>query len=93
MTKKQQLNIVTSYDRYFERTMYDCYTQPSATKIRAYSDIEHEMYRQDGCGLTVISYNTHMFTCAYLESVENEMYLVYHTATKRELIPYTGRLA
>ena len=85
---KRQNAIMDAYNRHFRRTLYDCYANPSAQKVQAWERIKKEMSEKVGIGLTVISYNTNIFTCAYLMHVEeHKTVLVYITPTKRETIP------
>lgn len=48
------------------RMVHDCYGRPSAAKEAAENRIWREMKKRNGCGYTIVSYNTMIFTCAYL---------------------------
>lgn len=60
--------------------------KPSACKINAESEIALEVYARGGYGYTVISYNTHMFTCGYLYQHGGATYFVIHTPTDRDVM-------
>lgn len=85
MNKKFQ-SVIERYALYAGRTLSDCYANPSQAKINAWDSIRQEMVATNGWGLTVLSYNSQFFTCAYLrkgihkDSLLEYTELVYHTA-------------
>lgn len=66
---------------YGPRAINLCYKKPSSRKINAEARIATELYTRGGYRYTVISYNTHMFTCGYLYQRNGETYFVIHTPT------------
>lgn len=69
--------------RHGNRCVKDCYKNPSQRKKYAENRIAMEVYENGGYGYTVISYNTHMFTCGYLYQHDGATYFVIHTPTGR----------
>ena len=85
--KERDLQILKSYVKYHGRTLEQCYNNPSTAKISAYNAIRREMIENNGDCLTVLSYNTFMFTCAYTYiDGNNDWWLVYHTPNNKRLI-------
>lgn len=85
--KKKDNDILNTYNRYYGRTLYDCYNKPSTEKATSWFNIHNEMIANKGYGLTVLSYNTFMYTCAYTytdESTNTELLVVHTPTTKRE---------
>ena len=83
--KKKDLSTLETYNRYYGRTLDECYTTCSSAKAVSFRHIREEMESLDGWGLTVLSYNTFMYTCAYKyynEELDREI-LVLHTPSKR----------
>lgn len=85
MTKatEKKINILKAYSRYYGRTLSDVYGRCSNKKLESYEKIKNEMVNLGGNGLTVISFNSNMYTVAYTLGTN----LIYHTKTRRELIP------
>ncbi len=87
MTQNERNEIVRRYHRTPNDGLYDVYTKPSHNKINAYERIYHEMMQAGGYGLKILSYNTFMFTCAYMvQGKDGALYLIYHTPSKKEVI-------
>lgn len=87
MTANEKREIVRRYYRQPNDSIHDVYTKPSHNKIYAYERIYHEMMECGGYGLKIMSFNTFMFTCAYLmQSKDGSLYIIYHTPTKKEVI-------
>lgn len=87
--KKKDLSILETYNRYEGRTLYDCYNATSSVKADSWFSIYTEMVRLKGYGLTVLSYNTFMYTCAYKyydEIREVEILVVHTPSTRREIV-------
>ena len=82
-TVEKKINILKTYKRHYGRTLSDVYGKFSNKKLESYEKIKKEMNDLDGHGLTVISFNSNMYTVAYTLGTD----LVYHTKTRRELIP------
>lgn len=85
--KKRDYETLQTYNRYYGRTLYECYNKPSTEKVSSWFNIHNEMVSKGGWGLTVLSYNTFMYTCAYTYEYEptNTKIMVVHTPTsKRE---------
>lgn len=59
----------------------DCYSRPSAAKQQAENRIRNKMRERNGYGYTVVSYNTMVFTCAYLfmHPEDGNLILCYET--------------
>ena len=85
MTKatEKKIDILKTYNRHYGRTLSDVYGRFSDKKRESYEKIKKEMNSLGGHGLTVISFNSNMYTVAYTLGTD----LVYHTKTRRELIP------
>lgn len=82
-TVEKKIDILKSYKRYYGRTLSDVYEKFSNKKLESYEKIKNEMTDLGGSGLTVISFNSNMYTVAYTLGTN----LIYHTKTRRELIP------
>lgn len=78
---KQEKGYVSAYNFYYGRTLDDCYNRPSTTKSSIWESIREECYTNNGEVLTVLSYNSFMFVCAY--EIPQDNILVVHTPTKR----------
>lgn len=88
MTQQEKRDLVRRYNRQPNDGIYDVYTKPSHNKINAYERIYHEMMECGGYGLKIMSFNTFMFTCAYVtQANDGSLYLIYHTPTRRDVIP------
>lgn len=78
---------------YEKSTMFnitDAYKKPSKAKYSVWLDCAYDMIKNSGWGLKVISYNTFMFTCAYL-FVEPETGVVkfkYFTPNHTTIVDY-----
>lgn len=80
LSEKKKKEVVERLKREYGRTLFHCYKTPSTKKLKAWETIIYEMYQNDGCGLTVLSYNSQMFTCAYTYCDRTGKILVsYHT--------------
>lgn len=87
--KKKDLAVFETYNRYRGRSLYDCYNRPSTAKASSWSDIYREMVRLQGWGLTVLSYNTLMYTCAYTyynAELDSEILVLHTPSTRREIV-------
>ena len=82
-TVEKKIDILKTYKRYYGRTLSDVYSRCSNKKHESYEKIKNEMHDLGGNGLTVISFNSNMYTVAYTLGTN----LVYHTKTRREIIP------
>ena len=85
---EKKIDILNTYERYYGRTLHDVYGKCSTKKWNSYNDIKDEMIKLGGSGLTIISFNSNMYTVAYTLDTD----IVYHTKTKRELIPLELKL-
>lgn len=83
---KQEKSIVDNYNYYYGRQIEDCYTKMSAAKSSSWAHIKNEMIVNGGYGLTVISHNTFMYTCAYTMPKDGGEVLVYHSPTTKKTI-------
>ena len=82
---KQGLQILKTMERHYGRTIHHVYGRMSYEKLRAWEQIQDEMSRHDGFGLTILSYNAYMFTCGYFYYNDlGQKILVHRTPTKRE---------
>ena len=78
--------MIWSYQRATEGDIYEAYTSPSYSKVKAFNDIRREMVECGGYGLRVTGHNSSFFSCAYLKDEDNKTVLVYHTyANKYEM--------
>lgn len=57
---------INKYDNSKLYTLYHAYTRPSTAKERAWNYCVELMVKYNGYGLKVLSYNTFMFTAAFL---------------------------
>lgn len=65
--KKQVLNAFNTYKNgLYCRNLYDCYANPSKAKEWYYNQCKEVCVENDGYGLTVLSYNTYVFTVAFI---------------------------
>ena len=82
---KRALQLHKDMSQHSNRSIYHVYGRMSNQKLRAWEQIYEEMKRYDGFDLTVLSFNTFMFTCGYYYYNDlGQKILVYHTPTKRE---------
>ena len=85
-------NLIDNYDyvmsRYGCRDLDDCYNSCSYYKYSAYENICNECYKYGGHGLTISTYNTQRFTCAYLVEIDGKTWLIYHTHDYRYAVEY-----
>lgn len=74
------------------RMVYDCYIKPSAAKDAAENTIWLQMKERSGYGYTVVSYNTMVFTCAYLfqHPEDGNLILCYKTPSHTYYIDAAG---
>ena len=80
LTEERKKQVVEKLKEEYGRTLFHCYKTPSTKKIAIWEKIVYEMYKNDGCGLTVLAYNSHFFSCAYLYCDKTGKQLVsYHT--------------
>lgn len=82
-TTEKKIDILKTYRRHYGRTLSDVYGKFSNKKLESYEKIKKEMTDLGGNGLTIISFNSNMYTVAYTLGTN----LIYHTKTRRELIP------
>lgn len=93
---KKYADLLESYRRavkmYGYRQVHDCYAKPSAAKDAAENRILVEMVDCNGYGYTVVSYNTMVFTCAYLfpHPEDGNLILCYETPTNTYYIDAAG---
>lgn len=78
---KQEKQYVNTFNYHYGRVLSDCYDRPSFSKVSAWERIREECYNNNGQVLTVLSYNTFMFVCAY--EIPQDNILVVHTPSKR----------
>lgn len=75
--------------RYFNakfKSVCECYSKPSMTKIGIEEAIIRNMVANHGAYYRVISYNSMMFTCGYLFMMNGRVHLHYFTRSKTEVI-------
>lgn len=78
MTKKQQA-LWEQYKRATKSDLCECYKCASAAKERAYHEIMVLCFNLDGWGIRIPSYNTMMFTMAFLYKKDGKTMLHYET--------------
>lgn len=78
MTKKQQA-LWEQYKRATKRELGECYANPSAAKRQAYNCISMQCSMLNGWGIRIPSYNTMMFTMAFLYKEDGKTMLHYVT--------------
>ena len=74
------------------RMVDDCYSRPSAEKEAAENRIWNKMKERNGYGYAVVSYNTMVFTCAYLfpHPEDGNLILCYETPYNTYYIDAAG---
>lgn len=85
---EKKIDILKAYERFYGRTLYDVYGTCSNKKRETYNEIAKEMNDLGGHGLTVITFSRYMYTVAYTLGTD----LIFHTKTKREIIPLELKL-
>lgn len=83
------MTIYEAYYRYTQSwlTLYDCYKRPSLAKQRIWDRIVKESVEDDGDVVSIISYNSHIFTCGYtFESDGGTKYFVYITPSRTRVV-------
>lgn len=75
-------------DSNIENSLYDVYEKPSAYKQYAWHEIENDCKAVGGYGLTVTSYNFNFFSTAFNVRLNNTLYKIVDTPSKR--IAYTN---
>lgn len=78
MNKKQE----GIYYRWLESNnlnLYDCYKNPSESKLEAEWRIICACRHSKGKRFRILSYNTYSFTCAYCVDKDGKTYLVWHS--------------
>ena len=88
---KVQLRIIENYKNSHITTLEQAYKTCSSAKQQSYRDIYEEMLLNKGFGIRILSANTFQYTCAYITDLE-ECTLVYHTASKKVVIPLTEEM-
>ena len=78
MTKKQQA-LWEQYKRANKRGLHECYYNPSSAKCLAYNAIAALCWELDGWDIRIPSYNTMMFTMAFLYNKDGKTMLHYET--------------
>lgn len=79
MTKKQN-ELWEKYKRANKSGLYECYYKPSNAKCLVYNAIAALCWQLDGWRIRIPSYNTHMFTMAFLYMKDGKTMLHYETA-------------
>lgn len=69
--------LLVTFNRYKGRCLTDCYIKPSATKIKIWADLLFDMSEKGGHDLTVLSYNTYMFTAGYTYTKDGKLFFRY----------------
>lgn len=93
---KKYADLLESYrhaiNEYSNRSVFDCYAKPSEAKKAAEYVILLEMRERNGYGYTVVSYNTMVFTCAYLfpHPEDGNLILCYETHANTYYIDAAG---
>lgn len=67
--------------------LQDVYDRPSWVKMQIWEHIKEDCKAMYGWGLTVLSYNSQMFTAAFKRSYKGKKYLRYYTRWSTEDIP------
>lgn len=78
MTKKQQ-GLWEQYKRATKSNLHECYARPSEAKVQAFNGIMRWCFLLDGWGIRIPSYNTMMFTMAFLYKNNGKTMLHYET--------------
>lgn len=78
MTKKQQ-GLWEQYKRAYKTNLYQCYANPSVAKRAAYRNIQTKCFLLHGWDIRIPSYNTMMFTMAFLYKKDGKTMLHYET--------------
>lgn len=79
MTKKQ-LALWEQYKRATKKTLDECYGRASILKRYAYNDIHMKCFLMGGWRIRIPSYNSMMFTMAFLYKKDGKTMLHYETA-------------
>ena len=93
---KKYAALYDSYQRAINMHGYrmddDCYSRPSAAKETAENRIWNKMCERNGYGYAVVSYNTMVFTCAYLfpHPEDGNLILCYETPCNTYYIDAAG---
>lgn len=78
MTKKQQ-KLWQQYKRANKSALHECYNTPSSAKCLAYNAVAALCWQLDGWCIRIPSYNTWMFTMAFLYNHNGRTMLHYET--------------
>jgi hypothetical protein len=71
--------LINSYLNSNAYRLEDIYTTCSHSKYNAYESCFNKMINNNGYGFRILSYNTFMFTCAYLIEENDKRYLIVET--------------
>ena len=74
--KRSKYANVESLSRYAGRTIYDCYSRPSSTKLSIYKEWKEWAYLNDIMYFGVRSYNINMFTLQGLVEYNENTYML-----------------
>lgn len=58
-----------------------CYNYPSKIKLAIWHDIAMQCHELHGTGLTVVTYNSHVFTVAFKYKKDGKVHLVYFASS------------
>ena len=89
---KKAQELIDNYDyslrTFGYRKLGDCYSFCSYYKCNAFDQIYNECLKNNGHGLTIPTFNTNIFTCAYLTEIGGKTWLIYHTPSYRYATEY-----
>lgn len=93
LIKKEKVNkskkwqsVINLYNKSFNPSLFWVYNNPSLKKQYYEEQIKNEMLSCGGWGYTILTYNTSVFTCAYLMKVNEITYLIYHTPSSKYML-------
>ena len=90
MTKQQEYYLKL-FIKIKPQTLYDVYKDPSARKRRIWEDIKAACKMYCGFRLTVLTYNSHFFTCAFAYDRNDETIIAVFTPKGLIKIPLARR--
>ena len=70
----------------------DCYKNPSKQKLKIWCRIVDEKCFRNGRNLTILTYNTHFFTCGYeWKTLDGRHFITIHTPSGRYDVDVTDK--
>lgn len=82
---KKMIQMYQNYKNSENWSVTDAYASPSCKKMEIEKEIKKEMQAQNGTDYKICTKNINCFTCAYKIQKEQNIYLVYHTPTTKNI--------